>query len=56
MITHSGLPFFLETKDYELKTTATLEPDGQATDCNPVDVGSIPTGVLTHQLPIRTTS
>src|SRR5438105_312817 len=24
---------------------ATLEPDGQATGCNPVEVGSIPTGV-----------
>jgi hypothetical protein len=23
----------------------TLEPDGQATGCNPVEVGSIPTGV-----------
>jgi hypothetical protein len=24
----------------------TLEPDGQATGCNPVEVGSIPTGVF----------
>ena len=24
----------------------TLEPDGQATGCNPVEVGSTPTGVL----------
>lgn len=24
----------------------TLEPDGQATGCNPVQVGSIPTGVF----------
>jgi hypothetical protein len=27
---------------------ATLEPDGKATGCNPVEVGSIPTGVF-HQ-------
>src|SRR4051812_11874880 len=26
-------------------TIATLEPDGQATGCNPVQVGSTPTGV-----------
>jgi hypothetical protein len=26
-------------------TKMTLEPDGQATGCNPVEVGSIPTGV-----------
>jgi hypothetical protein len=25
--------------------TLTLEPDGTATGCNPVEVGSIPTGV-----------
>src|SRR2546422_5279556 len=27
------------------RATRTLEPDGQATGCNPVEVGSIPTGV-----------
>lgn len=27
------------------KEITTLEPDGQATGCNPVEVGSIPTGV-----------
>ena len=26
--------------------TTTLEPDGQATGCNPVEVGSTPTGVF----------
>jgi hypothetical protein len=26
----------------------TLEPDGKATGCNPVEVGSIPTGVFYH--------
>jgi hypothetical protein len=25
--------------------STTLEPDGQATGCNPVEVGSTPTGV-----------
>jgi hypothetical protein len=25
---------------------STLEPDGQATGCNPVEVGSTPTGVF----------
>ena len=34
----------------------TLELDGQATGCNPVKVGSIPTGVSDGQLPVRTTS
>ena len=34
----------------------TLELDGQATGCNPVEVGSIPTGVSDDQLPARTTS
>lgn len=29
----------------------TLEPDGKATGCNPVEVGSTPTGVF-RQLPI----
>jgi hypothetical protein len=32
----------------------TLEPDGQATGCNPVEVGSIPTGV-SAQLPLGST-
>ena len=27
-------------------TITTLEPDGQATGCNPVEVGSTPTGVF----------
>jgi hypothetical protein len=34
----------------------TLEPNGEATGCNPVEVGSIPTGVSDGQLPVRTTS
>jgi hypothetical protein len=33
----------------------TLEPDGEATGCNPVEVGSIPTGV-SAQLPLGSTS
>ena len=28
----------------------TLEPDGTATGCNPVEVGSTPTGVFNQQL------
>ena len=31
----------------------TLEPDGEATGCNPVEVGSIPTGVSYLQLQAR---
>ncbi len=30
----------------------TLEPDGQAAGCNPVEVGSIPTGVSFKQGPL----
>ena len=31
--------------DSGLSIVPTLEPDGQATGCNPVEVGSTPTGV-----------
>ena len=39
-----------------LSNKTTLEPDGEATGCNPVQVGSTPTSVLASQLPARTTS
>lgn len=30
----------------KIKNQLTLEPEGEATGCNPVEVGSIPTGVF----------
>ncbi len=36
---------WLLTLDSPLSTVPTLEPDGQATGCNAVEVGSTPTGV-----------
>jgi hypothetical protein len=36
----------LTTQDSQLNAILTLQPDGQATDCNSVEVGSIPTGVF----------
>jgi len=36
----------------ESRTVMTLEPDGQATGCNPVEVGSTPTGVSLARPPI----
>ncbi len=33
-----------------LSMSSALEPDGQAADCNPVEVGSTPTGVFSGKL------
>ncbi len=45
--THWRLQAFIKSAICNLQSaiSLTLEPDGQATGCNPVEVGSIPTGV-----------
>ena len=51
-----GNRFKLHPGGNYFKLPKTLEPDGEAIGCNPIEVGSTPTSVSDHQLPIRITS
>ncbi len=46
---HQAIYLSLASRPNILAPHLTLEPDGQATGCNPGEVGSIPTGVFSRE-------